>query len=547
MAKGNWGLLFAFFSLSLFAMKHVLLAFVLPLMLPGLAAAQQQNGQAHLDQGNAHLAAGRLQEALISYDAAIAEEPQNYMSYYKRATAYLSLGRNQAAVDDFEKILSIKPDFDQALYHRARILVQQGDYDLARHDLQKYLEARPKNEKAIETMEALEHAEKDWKLAEADFAAKSYASCIDNVANAIRTSPNLGQLRRLSAKCHLGLGDVEAAAGDLSRAAYISPSDASLHTDLAKINFFLLGQPEGAIANLKQCLHYDPEQKQCKAEFKKLKKLNKAVKAIHEKIQEKKTSTATNQLIGTATREGLVVQIKKETDDALQALLPDFAGKLSDIPQRLLLSCYETACDLQSKTDNLDKTMEWCSATLSLDDSHVDALMHRGNVYLKQHEFEKAKNDLEAANEAAQGQNHQVRQLLQKAQNLYRQSKRRDYYKILGVPRDADARQIKKAYRTMAYENHPDRAEEANKQQAQEKMAEINAAYQVLSNDDLRQQFDQGIDPNDPEAQAHGGGHGGFPFQQGGHPFGGQFQGFPFSGGGFPGGGGSPFEFKMHF
>jgi DnaJ family protein C protein 3 len=62
----------------------------------------------------------------------------------------------------------------------------------------------------------------------------------------------------------------------------------------------------------------------------------------------------------------------------------------------------------------------------------------------------------------------------------------------------------------------------------------------------MRQQYDNGFDPYDPE-QGNGGGsppgHGGFPFQprQGGFNF---QNGFPFGGGsGFPGGG----EFKMHF
>lgn len=54
---------------------------------------------------------------------------------------------------------------------------------------------------------------------------------------------------------------------------------------------------------------------------------------------------------------------------------------------------------------------------------------------------------------------------------------------ILGVSRDADTRQIKKAYRQLAYETHPDRAEPDQKQEAEKQMAEINAAYEVLSND----------------------------------------------------------------
>lgn len=64
----------------------------------------------------------------------------------------------------------------------------------------------------------------------------------------------------------------------------------------------------------------------------------------------------------------------------------------------------------------------------------------------------------------------------------------------------------------------------------------------LLSMIDMRQQYDNGFDPFDPEQQS--GGNGGF--HQQGNPFA-HFQGFPFGGGGgFPGSHGN-FEFKMHF
>ena len=65
-------------------------------------------------------------------------------------------------------------------------------------------------------------------------------------------------------------------------------------------------------------------------------------------------------------------------------------------------------------------------------------------------------------------------------------------------------------------------------------MAAVNEAYEVLSDPELKERFDRGDDPNNPEQQ-----QGGNPFQ--GSPFGGQQ--FMFRQGGFPGGGGS-FKFQ---
>ncbi len=65
----------------------------------------------------------------------------------------------------------------------------------------------------------------------------------------------------------------------------------------------------------------------------------------------------------------------------------------------------------------------------------------------------------------------------------------RDYYEVLGVSRDAESREIKKAYRRLAVEYHPDR--NPNNPEAEEKFKEAAAAYAVLSDDDKRRQYDR--------------------------------------------------------
>jgi molecular chaperone DnaJ len=63
---------------------------------------------------------------------------------------------------------------------------------------------------------------------------------------------------------------------------------------------------------------------------------------------------------------------------------------------------------------------------------------------------------------------------------------KRDYYEVLGVPRDASKDQIKDAYRKLALQYHPDRNKSPD---AEEKFKEISEAYAVLSDDDKRQQY----------------------------------------------------------
>jgi len=65
---------------------------------------------------------------------------------------------------------------------------------------------------------------------------------------------------------------------------------------------------------------------------------------------------------------------------------------------------------------------------------------------------------------------------------------KRDYYKVLGVPRNANKEQLKKAFRNLARKYHPDVSQEAD---ADERFKEINEAYEALSDDNKRAIYDR--------------------------------------------------------
>ena len=63
-----------------------------------------------------------------------------------------------------------------------------------------------------------------------------------------------------------------------------------------------------------------------------------------------------------------------------------------------------------------------------------------------------------------------------------------DYYEILGVDKKANQKEIKSAYRRLALKWHPDKNKSA---EAEKKFKQINQAFEVLSDPDKRQQYDQ--------------------------------------------------------
>lgn len=134
-------------------------------------------------------------------------------------------------------------------------------------------------------------------------------------------------------------------------------------------------------------------------------------------------------------------------------------------------------------------------------------------------------------------QGNQQQQQRQQQQAPPPQATDKDYYKILGVGKDADAKAIRKAYLNLTKKYHPDKQgslTEDEKKSVHEKMSEINEAYETLSDDDRKgqydsirsgggtrqfrqqQQFQQGSpfggNPMNFMFQQGGGGRGGFPF-----------------------------------
>merc|ERR1712224_212632 len=98
-----------------------------------------------------------------------------------------------------------------------------------------------------------------------------------------------------------------------------------------------------------------------------------------------------------------------------------------------------------------------------------------GEALLLNDEFDEAVREYSRAHEMDRG-NNEIRQGLQRAQVALKQSKTKNYYKILGVSRSASKKEIKKVYRKLALQYHPDK----HADKTDEELEEINTKFQDI-------------------------------------------------------------------
>ncbi|KAI5854094.1 DnaJ domain-containing protein [Durotheca rogersii] len=483
-----------------------------------------------LSSAQSHLARGETSEALAYYDAVIARDPSDYLTFFKRATTYLSLGRTSQATSDFNKVLELKPGFEGAHMQLGKLKARAADWDGAKDH---YLSA---NRKAgSPEFDSLVEAQGAAKLAEAAANQGNWDECISQVGEAIFVANRAAPLRELRVRCRFEKGEVEEGMNDLQHILQMRAGDTTPHQQISATTFYGLGDLEQGMAQIKKCLHSDPESKPCKKLLKQQKSISKTLAKVNKALERNQPMTGVKLLVPSGEEQGLIDEVEGQIKELKQrGIIPARA------PSTLLARLVEMACQAYYEA-NSKKASIYCSKSLALDENSFYGLLYTAKIQMEAEEFEHCIGTLNKAAEARADKRDIVQPLQQKAQVALKRSKTKDYYKVLGVSHDADARQIKAAYRKLTKIHHPDKAAKQGltKEAAEKKMASINEAYEVLSNPELRERFDRGDDPNSHDQQNPFQGHpfgGGnqFMFQQGG---GQQFQ-FKFGsgGGGFPGG-----------
>ncbi|KAE8666231.1 DnaJ protein P58IPK-like protein [Hibiscus syriacus] len=209
-----------------------------------------------------------------------------------------------------------------------------------------------------------------------------------------------------------------------------------------------------------------------------------------------------------------VAQRRKINKGKLRLAVEDYKAALALDPDHLAHNVHLDLglCNVLVKLGRGKDALSSCSEALNIDEELLEALVQRGEAKLLTEDWEGAVEDLKSAAQKSP-QDMNIREALTRAEKALKMSKRKDWYRILGVSKTALVAEIKRAYKKLALQWHPDK--------------------NVLGDDKKRAKYDRGEDSEDM-----GMGGGGF------NPFGGGGQHFTFTFyGGFPGGGFGGFHF----
>ena len=209
---------------------------------------------------------------------------------------------------------------------------------------------------------------------------------------------------------------------------------------------------------------------------------------------------------------------EKQKEQANELVRTNMLGEALDLYSQCLefdeLNCqfnqailYNRACALH-KLGQIDKAMEDLNNAIRLNKEYAKAYFKKADILLQLEKYQEAIAELTKVKDFAP-QTAGLKERIRNAQLELKKSKRKNYYKILGIEKTADEGEIKKAYRKKAIEWHPDKHNTKSEEElknAESMFKDIGEAYAILSDPQKKQRYDSGEDIEEIE---QGSGHGG--------------------------------------
>lgn len=404
--------------------------------------------------GEVALSERRYEEAARYYDQAIELEPDVAANYYKLYRVHNRQRKLGDALKDLTRAVELEPTNVDYRKQKARLLVSLGQCDMAVED---YLQLQNQAQASDGSVEVdWEEAQKEayqckQQVAEAQktFASGDWKAAVHWFTAALGHMEQASDLLFMKAQAEHNIGDYFGAISDTGKILKAHSNHIEAY-QLRGESYFRLGEHDTAVTHFREGLKLDPEHKGCKAG-------HKAIKAIQKK--EKRADDA----VSAGNHKDAIGHWQAAID-----LDPSHTAFIRPTLLKMVQS-HSALGEHQAAIDTANEHVEMAES--------VDGLFSLGDAYTAAEQFQEAVNTFRKAMDFEPNDRKQeCQQRLQKAEIALKQSKEKNYYKILGVARTARDKEIKKAYRELALRWHPDKVDPEAKDDAEKKFQDISEA-----------------------------------------------------------------------
>ncbi|KAJ8319898.1 hypothetical protein KUTeg_001485 [Tegillarca granosa] len=284
-----------------------------------------------------------------------------------------------------------------------------------------------------------------------------YKDALEDARHSVRLDKNFLKGYMREAKCHLALGETAAAARCYEKILEFEPGNTVAKAEYETSNLvqkfeglaetdFEKGDYRRVVFYMDRCLEKCPA---C-ARFKVKKGECLAFLGRYQEAQEiaklkAKLLNAKKEEGNTAFRGGKLDEAYRLYTEALQI---DPNNKFTNS------KLYNNRATVSAKLGKVKEAADDCTKAIELDENYVKAYLRRAKCYMDLEQYEDAVRDYEKV--CKMDKNKENSRLLQDAKLELKKSKRKDYYKILGITKNASNDEIKKAYKKRALVHHPD-------------------------------------------------------------------------------------------
>ena len=505
----------------------------------GLADSEETYRKFLID-GDKLMSQGRskYQEAVSKYTSAVQLKPSDKKAYYRRAELYSMMKEYRRCEDDIDSVLKLDAEHHQSIALRSKIRSGMGEFLEAANDEALLVKLFKKQKNAKKAAKASENEAKYRRIGESwgtiltqinnyprpsspQYNKKAFRDlnrrCVDTLRDILPLVKDSAPLRMQRVRCALAAHMQQVSSDELRVLLKTNPNNLEAIVLNAR-SMRMMGAGDLSRKEVRRCLNLDPEYAPCKALHRNFKRVQALVSSIEASVNDKKYAAAL-EAISSALKEDEEVAAEEEL--------------------------IKWQCEAYLGARDVDNGIASCTELIELygadSPSSVTAYLNRAELYWINDDNEKAKENVAKA-ASINPQHEKVREFQQRIETAKQNAGRKDYYKLLGVPKSSSAEEIRRAYRKLARKHHPDHYAKditAKERERQDKLfRDLNEAKEILMDEEKRRRYDAGEDPANPNKPQQGHHHH-FPFP-GGFPGG--------MGGGMPGGfnfGGGNFQFRF--